>query len=592
MKKTLYIFIFLTLLLTSCSEEWVDLDPKAISTELDYYQSMKDVDKTCIAAYGMMNAMYAFDLDLILYFGGCGSDDIECGGENSLDKGNFEIDLFKITSSQEYISRLWGRAYKGIKLANYAIEKMDQLREEGKLPVTDEPLAKQRVAEMRFLKSFYYFLIATVYGGGPYFNEMVEPEMYSTPRMPIADIFHNLEKELLLAIPDLKEKGELPASDVGRATKGAARALLGKIYLYESSYAENYPEDKRFVGMENKYALALEQFDLVINDDDYALVGLDTTIDYRSWWNSTNSWDKETWGKVGGYRWIFTVDGDNSKESVWEIQFINDGLGWYTTRGTVFNIYTTARYIQSGELTKPIELGWSFNSPSKYLERAFGNNDERESGLSDTETYDGSLDPRYPVTIGKDGDSVLVVGSGAETDMWRLMQFNGHRNNLPTGYIGRKYEVSPAEFWVGKSSWDNGPSNIKHIRMGDVYLMAAEAALKTNDAAKALDYVNKVRTRARHSGIVDGYPAFTGYPKDLPAVTMADIMHERRIELGGEGFRFFDVVRWNQTHMFNVEVAEKGNAVANFRKGINEFFPVPIEEIQASKGTIEQNYGF
>ena len=397
-----------------------------------------------------------------------------------------------------------------------------------------------------------------------------------------------IEKDLQEAIPDLLSKTELDAQNVGRATKGAAQALLGKIYLYESSYAANYAGDERFTGMRNLYTEALQQFEAVINAPDYELVGLDSTEIFTSWWNSNNSSNSGTWGNVGAYRWIFTADADNSPESVWEIQHIQDDLDYLITRGTYLTIFTTPRRIRTKSGTPVLgEMGWSFNSPSTYLEQAFGNNDARENGLlSSLEKYSGNLDPRYPVTISKAGDSVLYEAGG---QTWVLVDMSPDtKNNVPTGMLCRKYEASPAEFWNVYSHHQESPVNVKMIRMGDVYLMTAEAALQSGDAGKALQYVNAVRTRARYSGVADGYPEHTGYPKNLPSVTMDDIIHERRIELGGEGHRFFDLVRWNRTEYFNVEVEER-NTTANFEKGKHEFLPVPLTEIQASEGAIKQN---
>jgi len=119
-------------------------------------------------------------------------------------------------------------------------------------------------------------------------------------------------------------------------------------------------------------------------------------------------------------------------------------------------------------------------------------------------------------------------------------------------------------------------------------LMAAEAAIKTGDDPKALDYVNQVRTRARMSGE-------TGYPLDLTTVSFADIVHERRLEFACESNRFFDLVRWNLAYDFinNTSLASMGDEfILNFVKGKHEFFPIPLSEIQISKGALQQYEGW
>lgn len=576
---------------TGCEESWLEVNPLGTPTEVSFYTSFEAANQTVTAAYGNLCKDQAFDVDYFVPIGGSPSDDIETGGENVFDWTVAHAgDLFQYDPSFDYINRFWNYNYVGIKLANYAIEKLEMVAEdEG-----NSEVIQQRIAEMKFLRAFYHFLVAQVFGGGPYVTEVVSPDEFkTTKRTPLSDYYLKLEEDLLAAIAVLNTKSyNAGIGQVGRASSGAARALLGKVYLYESSYATNYPDDERFAGMRNRYAEALEQFDSVIASPDYKLLGLDTTETYTSWWNSNSSSNRDSWGPVGAYRWIFTMDADNCAENVWEIQHQRDELGYLRTRGSYLTVYTTARIIKTFSGGSLPQLGWSFNSPSPYLEKAFGNNDEREDGLlTETIKYTSDLDPRYPVTIGKDGDSVLYESEG---QIWVLFDMSGGgKNNLPTGMINRKYECSATEFWKAPkgNEFEEGPMNTRYIRMGDVYLMAAEAAYFTNDLTKALNYVNAVRTRARNSGVVGGYPEYTGYPRDLPSIKFEDIMHERRLELGGEGQRFFDLVRWNRTEFLNITVVER-NTDAKFVKNKNEFLPIPLNEIITSDGAIEQNPGY
>lgn len=592
MKKIKYISILIVGFLAGCQEDWLDLKPLAKDTEVSFYSNFEAADMTVTATYGNLCKDQAFDVDYFVPIGGSPSDDIENGGENVFDWTDAHAsDLFQFNPSYGFLNRDWNYYYVGVKLANYSIAKLNLIEPDA--PANKKQLIKQRIAEMKFLRAFYHFLIAQVFGGGPYLTDLVTPDAFkTTPRAPLAEFYAALEKDLLEAIPDLKTRSELGASNIGRASKGAAQALLGKVYLYESSYAENYPGVKRFEGCQNHYTEALTQLEAVMNSTDYELVGLDSTETFTSWWNSNNSSDPSSWGKVGAYRWMFTADADNCKENVWEIQHERDQLDYLRTRGSYLTVYTTARLLKTKGGVSLSQFGWSFNSPSKYLEQAFGNNDEREDGLlSSTEKYNGKLDPRYPVTIGKQGDSLLYeVG----TDTWVMLDMSGGGiNNLPTGMICRKYECSPGEFWNAPKGniYEEGPMNTRHIRMGDVYLMAAEAALKSGNNPKALQYINAVRTRARYSGVQGGYPPYTGYPKNLISVNINDIIHERRIEMGGEAQRFFDLVRWNKTEFLNVDVEER-KATAQFVKGKNEFFPIPLIDVQTSGGTLKQNDGY
>jgi hypothetical protein len=173
---------------------------------------------------------------------------------------------------------------------------------------------------------------------------------------------------------------------------------------------------------------------------------------------------------------------------------------------------------------------------------------------------------------GRGGDSVLLMdGSGT----YAYLSFS----NLPTGSIGRKFECGYDEMWGTLNPTFQGPFNIRLIRLADVMLLAAEAAIEAGDAAKALNYVNRVRTRARNCGN-------TGYPQNLSTCSFADIVHERRLELTLEPHRIFDLVRWGLTdeYLTNLALDAYPGIAVDFEQGKHEFWPIPLTEIQLSQG--------
>jgi hypothetical protein len=157
--------------------------------------------------------------------------------------------------------------------------------------------------------------------------------------------------------------------------------------------------------------------------------------------------------------------------------------------------------------------------------------------------------------------------------------------NLPSKMLGRKFECGYDEFWKDEGSnsgWGDGPYNVRLIRLAEIVLYAAEAAVKLGDQTNALKYINLVRARARSCGN-------TGFPKDLTAVSFEDVVHERRLELTCEPFRFFDLVRWGLTDKYlNGASVDAGQFTIEFVKGKHEFWPIPISEIQLSKGGLVQ----
>jgi starch-binding outer membrane protein, SusD/RagB family len=565
--KTKYIAAILSLVLISCTEDFLEHEPIALDTEVSYYDSFKKLDLTATAAYGMLNSRDIFDVFYVISYGSVPADDSEAGGENVNDWPQMQrFDRMTHSPNETGVDAVWAYMYKGIRMTNEFLERVDAVVAID--PTVNPALVNQRIAEMKFLRAFYHFILAQIYGGVPIADVTIDPSMFATPRNTLKEVYDFIQKDLNEAIPDLKTRNEL-APDYGRASKGAAQALLAKCYLYESSYAKYYPGDERFAGLEQKWDLALTNAEAVMLSNQYELVGINGER-FNSWKNPVDG--------VGGFQWLFTLDGDNSKESVFEIQNVMDGKGWTATRGSYIVTYTTARFYQMPNGSNGTVGGWSFNPPTQYLVDAFGNSDSRYTGIN-AQPAAPELDPRFSATIAREGDTIMV------DNQWYPISFS----NLPTGMIGRKYEASTDEFWGVKTNENEGPVNIKMIRYADVVLMAAEAAFQLGQAPKALDYVNMVRKRARESGD-------TGYPLDLTAInSIEDIAHERRLELALEGHRFFDLARMGLAEQFidGINLAALGDDFqVNFVKGKHEFWPIPTREIQLSQNALVQYSGW
>lgn len=560
-----------------CSDEFLELKPVALATTESFYSDFEALDYTATSAYGLLCAREIYDIFYSIGFQSA-ADDIEVGGENVNDWVTFQhFDRLLHEPNEVRFEDMWSYPYKGVRMCNTFLSRVDDIKAieianaETDAQVADvTALIDQRTAEVKFLRAFYHFTLLEVFGGVPIVDYLMTPEEFNAPRNSVAEVLHFVENDLLVALPYLKERSQLSSNEIGRATLGAAKSLLAKAYLYESCYATNYSGDVRFTGCEDKYNLALQYAEEVINSNEYALVG--------EGGERFNSWRAAPGEQVGGFRWMFTLDGDNSAGSVWEIQHIKDGKGWTRSRGNYMTVYSTVRFTLDDAGDQQGGFGWSFNLPSKYLLQAFGNNDLRELGLS-SEVVDPKLDPRYQTTIGEAGDSVLYP-DGSDNGAWVEMGFS----NLPTGTISRKYECAPAEYWNSHVDFHDGPMNLRMIRFADVILMAAEAAYMGGNEAKALSYVNRVRTRARNSGD-------TGYPADLSKVTFEDIVHERRLEFAAESSRLFDLVRWNLAYDFingtTLDAMGEGFLV-EFEQGKHEFFPIPTVEMQLSKGALVQ----
>ena len=267
---------------------------------------------------------------------------------------------------------------------------------------------------------------------------------------------------------------------------------------------------------QNKFAEAATVLDNVINNGPY-----DLALDYAT---------------------IFENDGENGVESVFEVQYTDaEGAGFGCLQCSEGNVAVGFNSIRNH--TGPTyDSGYSFNVPTQATVEVFEEGDSRkEASILDINAW--------------------AVSTGATFGV-------GYEH---TGYYNRKYIARKGDLNTGDQNLTN-PNNYRSIRFADVLLMAAEANNRGNvDDAKALAYLNRVRERA-FGDSTHNVTATGG------ALTTA-IYHERRVELVGEGHRFFDLVR----------TGEAASSIEGFVAGKHELFPIPIEEIQFSNGNWAQN---
>ncbi|GAL81148.1 putative outer membrane protein [Algibacter lectus] len=243
---------------------------------------------------------------------------------------------------------------------------------------------------------------------------------------------------------------------------------------------------------------------------------------------------------VSDYDTIFETDGENNIESVFEVQYSDaEGAGFECLQCSEGNVAVGFNGIRN--YTGPtFDSGFSFNVPTQEVV------DEFEAG-----------DLRKDVAI-------LDIEAWATANNATYGEGNEH-----TGYFNRKYIARKGDLNTGDQNLTN-PNNYRAIRFADVLLMAAEAYNRGEISdSKAQGYLNRVRERA------------FGTANDVTSTgaTLTDaIAHERRVELVGEGHRFFDLVRTG-----------RGAEIDGFTAGKNEVFPIPIEEIQFSNGNWVQN---
>jgi hypothetical protein len=481
------IAIFSTTII-SCSDEFVNRDPVYSVGSENYFNSKTDYDNALIGAYDLLQSTFVNVL-----MGEIASDNTLAGGGNATDvPGYQQIDDMIHTPVNAQLKSLWDYMFAGVQRCNYILEFKDK---------TDFTGKNQVIAEARFLRAYYHFELVKWFGGIPMNGDkrFAVGDEKSIPRSSVSDVYASIEADLIFAKDNLSPT----ASQKGRATKGAALALLGKAYLYQ-----------------NKFSQAATTLESLISTSSYSLV-----TDYNS---------------------IFEDAGENGAESVFEVQYTDvEGAGFgcfQCSEGNIAVGFNGPRDYTGSLFTS----GFSFNVPTQKIVNAFEAGDRRKAvAILDIEAWAASTGATFS------------------------------KGNEHTGFFNRKYIPRKRSANAQGDLNLTNPNNYRAIRYADVLLMAAEAYSRGGiDDSKAKNYLNQVRRRAfgdlNHDITASG-PALTDF-----------ILAERRIELVGEGHRFFDLVR----------TGKAAQEIEGFKAGKNELFPIPIEEIQFANGNWQQNPGY
>jgi hypothetical protein len=224
----------------SCKKSFLEVQPRGGTVlESSYYKNAAEVFNGLIAVYDPLGsetgATYADKVGLL----NAASDDCGVGGGSASDQPVWTAwDNFTVSPGQGPQGDLWGRNYTGIYRANLLLTKMDGV------PDLSPALKGRYTAETKFLRAYYYFDLLRLFKNIPLITAPVATaDIYNIPQAAPADVYAQIEKDLKEAIADANLPNSVPAaSEGGRVTRGAAKALLGKVYLYEQKWAESAQE--------------------------------------------------------------------------------------------------------------------------------------------------------------------------------------------------------------------------------------------------------------------------------------------------------------------------------------------------------------
>lgn len=465
----------------------------------------------------------------------------------------------------------WFRLYLAIGRVNDALLRVSNL--------TEEQLANRTVrqAELRFLRGHFYFLLKILFKHIPYIDETIPKTDYgniSNIDLSDTELWDKINADFRFAADNLP----VTQAEKGRITKFAAKSYLAKALLYQA-YVQ---DDKNNVtSLDNtKLTEVVTLTDEVINSGKYAL-----STDYAN---------------------NFLSAYENGPESVFAIQYSKDDgtPNGRTDNGHSLNYPMNVEYGCCGFHTPSQNLVNAFKTSNTGLPLFSTFNDVNTAAGNDFKT--GSFDPRLDHSVAIPGHPYKYKPSFIFQVSWtRAPQIYGHFMSLkevvlPDDPAFKKFPP----FMSSSKNWDV-------IRYADVILFKAEALIELDRPNEALPLINSIRTRAANStGLLkqaDGtstsnYKTDT-YQPGLNCTWTQDyareaLRYERRMEFAMEGYRFFDLVRWGiaAEYLNNYFAVEKSRAShlrdAVFTKNRDEYLPIPLNQINFSKGLYKQNTGW
>lgn len=510
------------------------------------------------------------------------------------------LEAFSATGANDYLDHKWRVCYAGVQRANDVLRLLPQVKDGSITPAQQT----QYIAEARFLRGFYHLEAAKLWKNVPYIDETITytANNYNVPND--APIWDKIEADFKAAAADL------PATQpqIGRANKWAALSFEAKTLMFDHKYGEAYTILK----------------DVIAN-------------------GKTSSGAAYTLGK---YANNFNPSTKNGPEGVFVVQTsVKDGAnGLNGNAGQVLNFPSGGPAGCCGFFQPTFDFVNSFKVDAAGLplidtyQNDYIKNDQGVTAETVFTPGNELVDARLDWSVGRRGIPYLDWGicPGAA---WARDQPNGGPYLPIKNVYYKAAQSTTSESYDGWAANQSTSNSYNAIRFADVLLWAAECAVEANDLGAAEGYVNRVRTRAAdQSGWVKGkLTGYTGGDATKPEVDNTQfaanykvglytgqfaangqayarkaVYFERKLELGMEGHRFFDLSRWDaanggpagtvmsteiekflkNTRDFGDKFTSAVMKVAKFTSNKNELYPIPQNQIDISKGTLKQNKGY
>ena len=555
--------------LTSCNDFLDEHVPQGTLSD-EQVKTPKNAEAMVVSAYAIFTTAEDINSSFSMWNFDVRSDDAYKGGSGTSDGDVFhqlEVQQGVLTTNWN-INDMWVRLYNSLSRVNTAIALLNE---------SDYSLKQQRLAEMKFLRAYGHFLLKRLYKNIPFVvNENLTYDEYND----LSNTTYTNDEGWQLIVDDLTEAyNTLPETqaDKGRPTKASAAAFLAKVYLYKA-YRQDDANSNQVTSINQQ---DLEKVIEYTNPSLYTNYGLEDDL-------HNNFRPEEQY--------------ENGRESIWAIQYSrNDG-------STYGNLNWSYGLIPPN-IPGATDGGCDFYKPSQNLVNAYRTGDDGLPllGTYNDKDYDiatDNADPRLFLTVGIPGLPYMFNKNYMmeETSIWS-------RSNGLYGYnVSLKQNVDPAlidQYLIKGSYWASSMNRIV-FRYADVLLMRAEAYAQLGQTEQAINLVNQIRTRAAQSTqMIGSYPSLYGvkfyctnyrgnYSKE-DAIRIVKM--ERRLEMGMECERFFDLVRWGDAAtVLNKYYSEEIDhcaiySAAHFTANKDEYLPIPFEQLSASNGKYTQNIG-
>jgi hypothetical protein len=574
--RTLSIFtIAVALVIAACKKKFLEQQTVGLLTEVEA-GNLKGANQFLIGTYAALKGLgWEGGISNWVYgsiVGGEANKGSDAGDQNAI----VPIQQYSPSPTNGYFDTKWRALYEGIARANGTIRILNKLTT---ADISDID-KNQLLAEARFLRGYYHFEAKKMWNKIPYVDETIgvaEAKVGNTE-----DVWPKIMADLDFARNTLVEK----PSAVGRINKWGAIAMAAKAQLYQGKYAEARTlfTDVITNGKNSRG----EKYDLAPAFHDNFNASRENAAEVRA--ESVFAFEASVNDGSGGNNANF--------DQVLNFPYNGGPGGCCGFFQPTFDFVNSFRTNATG---LPL-LDRSYNLPANEVRNDMGLKSDDPSYTPDQ----GNLDPRLDWTVGRRGIPYLDWGPHPGANWIRDQNFGG-----PFAPKKMTYYKSQEKTLTDATNWASGltATNYKIMRFADVLLMGAEAEIEGGSLEKAREYINRVRARAATpSSFVPGANAnyvigLYNTPFASQAEARAAVRFERKLELGMEGHRFFDLVRWGIADQeINAILAHEKTKIpssygaATFVKGRNEYFPLPQRQIdlQTSGGqsNLTQNPGY